>query len=114
MLVVAAGISATVYDVEHQKVHARMRDEEGMFVCAAISPDGSTVATAARDGRLRLWDAETGENLLELGIGREGEAIPTVMDFTPDGRRLFVGHTNGRLDVWETTVEALEEWGRER
>jgi tetratricopeptide (TPR) repeat protein len=66
-----------------------------------LSPDGSRLATACEDGKLRLFDAATGELLLALDEqGGPGAALA----FLPDGR-LALGLANGRLRVLDRRAD---------
>jgi hypothetical protein len=66
------------------------------YVCAALSPDGRTVAVADEDGRLDLWDI-SGKRLRTLAKAGPRGATPT---WAPGGRRLFSGHDRG-VAVWD-------------
>ena len=52
---------------------------------ATFSPDGSRVATIARDGTARVWDAASGKQLLLL---EQSGDFPTAI-FSPDGTRVL-------------------------
>jgi len=58
----------------------------GQWRCAALSPDGRTVATAkGREQGITLWDMERGgKKILSGGI----KGTPEEMAFSPDGKRL--------------------------
>lgn len=66
-------------------------DVEGV----AFSPDGALVATAGRDGAVRLFDAATGAL---KGERRTEEPLGTVA-FHPDGKWLVVGSLKGLVTV---------------
>lgn len=71
----------------------------------AFSPDGSRIATGSFDGTAKIWDAQTGKELLHLGH----EGIGWVA-FSPDGSRLATSSfMDGTLKIWnaETGKESL-------
>jgi sugar lactone lactonase YvrE len=71
----------------------------GRFVAAsAISPDGALIALANFE-TVTLLDAATGRELRTLGTpsGRSGNA--SSLAFSPDGSRLFVGHSDGLREL---------------
>ena len=53
----------------------------------AISPDGRTLATATKNGRVSLWDVATRRRLGPPLAGHGGDRVQDVT-FSPDGRRL--------------------------
>jgi WD40 repeat protein len=73
---------------------------------AAFSPDGSRLATASRDGTVRLWDPDTGEQQLVLR-GHDGEVSSVA--FSPDGSRLASVSIDGTVRVWELGLDELVE-----
>ena len=69
------------------------------MLLAAVSADGSRIATTDRDGTsVRVWDTDNLELLLILSDDdQHGGGIA----FTPDGR-LIAGRSSGGLTIWET------------
>lgn len=57
------------------------------------SPDDAFLAVGAFRGVTAIWRTDTWE---EHGrIGRRGDSAVTSLDFSPDGRRLAIGHATG-------------------
>jgi len=74
----------------------------------ALSPDGRTVAALAPE-EIRFWDVPTGKE-----IRRHKATIPgarpassgTAVSFSPDGRRLAVGHWDATVVIWDAARPA--------
>jgi hypothetical protein len=62
---------------------------EGGVAGLAWSPDGKTLASAGRDGSVRLWQVPGGAELRHLpGRGGADRLSPGLVAFSPDGRLL--------------------------
>jgi WD40 repeat protein len=62
-----------------------------------FSPSGEIIASASRDGRIGLWDVESGALLRFL----EGDGeIVTGLDFSADGSLLVAGLEGGGIILW--------------
>lgn len=65
----------------------------------ALSPDGKSIATGQDDGRVLIWDLQSGLETYAL----EGHTQPvTAVIYAPDGNTLFSGSSDGSVRVWET------------
>jgi WD40 repeat protein len=69
----------------------------------AFSPDGRLVATAGYDSLVKLWDAETGQELYSFAGHPKGTG---GVAFSPDGRRLLTGGGDSPARVWDTKTKA--------
>ncbi|EDM79256.1 Peptidase C14, caspase catalytic subunit p20 [Plesiocystis pacifica SIR-1] len=81
----------------------------------AVAAEGEALAsprvlTAARDGRVRLWDAGSGA---ALGSSAGGEAL-NVAAFSPDGRRVAMGDRSGQVRAWTPGEDEGVVIGRHR
>ncbi|HSF81697.1 MAG TPA: hypothetical protein VLA49_10710 [Anaerolineales bacterium] len=79
----------------------------GEILGLGISADGRTLATVSFDGPVKLWDAEGGQEVAELG-GTGGYDTSEVA-FSPDGRFVAADLATG-LSVWQVGERALF-WG---
>jgi WD40 repeat protein len=68
---------------------------------AAFLPTRDEIVLGDGNGRLELWDANTGR--LRVELQKTGEAITAVM-VSSDGRRLACGAANTSATVWDVTT----------
>ena len=71
----------------------------------ALSPDGTTVASAAADGTIRLWNTETGKFVRKLEAN--WNTVHAVA-FSPDGR-LLASDTNHMVRLWDQASGRVQE-----
>jgi WD40 repeat protein len=87
------------------------RREQEAILGLALSPDGKVLASCGPlNEHLVLWEAASGKVLQRL---HDLAYRPVSVAFSPDGKQLIVGGTNGTLRRWDTTswkeLKRLEE-----
>lgn len=74
----------------------------------AFGPDGKYIVSGSRDGKLRLWDAASGD---PVGTPLEGHTDSVLsVAFSPDGKHVASGGFDTTLRHWpilESWAEAL-------
>ena len=69
----------------------------------AFSPDGATLATAASDGSVRLWNVATQQ---EIGAPMTADAQPVyAAAFGPGGATLATAGGDGSVRLWDVATQ---------
>src|SRR5262249_2696173 len=84
--------------------HSRSATESYTVTCVQFSPDGKTVASASRDGTIRLFNSVTG-GLITL-LGRHKHAAFSLA-FHPEGRELASAGEHGNIRIWDPRTGSL-------
>lgn len=84
-------------------------EHDGPVYMADFDPTGETVVTASEDGTARLWNVETGA---ELVVFRHDGAVRTAR-FDPSGERLLTASEDGTARLWRTDGEPVRTFRHE-
>jgi WD40 repeat protein len=94
-----------------KKLPAPNSDSRVEIYALAYSPNGKRLAGACADWTVRVWDSQTGEELLVLK-GHQGAVLDVA--FSPDGRCLASASNDGTVRVWDAPApeETVDSRGR--
>lgn len=89
---------AATFDARTGRLRHNLVGHENFVTAVAFDPTGSTLATAAYDSTVRLWNVEDGR---PMGTLRAHTDIVLTAAFSPDGRLLVAGGLDTTLRVWD-------------
>jgi WD40 repeat protein len=90
----------TLYDAATGKERARCAGQVGRAYSIAISPDGKTLASGARDRTVRLWDVATGQERRCLTHLAPVQSVA----FAADGRTFASAGEDSVIRLWDLEV----------
>jgi eukaryotic-like serine/threonine-protein kinase len=107
-LAVASGFSAGggrvwAWDVATGREVLNVEAHEKQVFNLAFSPDGKRLATASYDKTAKVWDAETGAELLALPP-HAGGGWHRCVAYSPDGKYLATGGPWQALKLWDAAT----------
>ena len=101
-----------VYDASSGELLLKIVRHTSQLMGIGWSPDGKRLVSSSSDDTTRIWDAETGAELLTLPTPGDWYTIP---DWSPDGQYLLVSVSNlsspgqsGVWRVWQSTQELID------
>lgn len=106
-LATGGGESAALWDFHRRRGPAGSRpveleDHEDLITVLAYQPGGDLLASASRDGLVRLWPPDGGS--LPVGRLTLGEPV-TALAWSPDGRQIAFGGSRGAVAVACVAIE---------
>jgi WD40 repeat protein/class 3 adenylate cyclase/DNA-binding SARP family transcriptional activator len=85
----------------------RVTKPTGAHHSMEYSPDGRVIATGDEDGRVTLWDASSGEEIVVLDPPSDRQPSVDGLAFSPDGSILVSASTDGTAKVWDLDTDRL-------
>ncbi|MCA9427670.1 MAG: WD40 repeat domain-containing protein, partial [Candidatus Omnitrophica bacterium] len=95
-------------DGEENDEPIRLHETSDMY-SVEFSPDGKQVVTGQDHGVVRVWDAQSGQQLVTLSSGSETENI-RVLDvaWSSDGETIAAARDDGVIEIWKLVEPAGE------
>ena len=91
--------SIELWDVATQTLRTTLGEDIGTNIhIFAVSPDAKTVARANRNGEIRVWDVNTGDELAAFSTGHTQRL--TALAFSPNNSTIASGHIN-TIALWD-------------
>jgi WD40 repeat protein len=89
-----------IWHYQEQRVR-KFKGHTGSIMNLCYSPDGKRIASVSGDTTARVWDAQTGEQILLLSdiLGKS-----RGVSFSPDGKRLATGSDDQTVRIWDTNT----------
>lgn len=100
---VALGVSATgqllVWEWRSESFILRQQGHAVPLTCLAYSGDGQVLATGSADGRVKLWNGQSG--LCFVTFAGEHKGSVSAVEFARSGRLLISASQDGTVRAWD-------------
>lgn len=90
--------------LQHIWERNRLEGHEATVNSISFSPDGQSIATASRDGTVRLWNLQG--QTLQVFSGHQGDVYNVV--FSPDGQRLATAAKDQTVRLWTLDGQTIK------
>jgi WD40 repeat protein len=101
-IVASQGNLTHVFDSADGELLLTLRGHREKIMEVAISADGRRIATASFDDTTRIWETQTGRELLQL----QPDRTITALRFNGDGTRLLTAALGGGAQIWDASTGA--------
>jgi WD40 repeat protein len=88
----------TLWDLKTGQPQAAWQAHSDWVLGSAISPDGTSLASAGADRVVKVWNAHTHKRLFTL-TGHDGKVLS--LDYSPDGARLASAGEDKTVRLWD-------------
>ena len=99
---IAPGVLGLLDVDRTQELATVFRGHHDTIIDVDFSPDNRRMVTASTDMTIRLWDVQTGRELLCHYVNRVLSAEPSRIRFSPDGRAIAIGYSNGTAELFDS------------
>lgn len=98
-IVVGVGENGSIafFDVATGAVVKRFLGATGTVMVATLSPGKDILVSGGSEGKLTLWDVTSAQPLCTLW---DGDQEVWSLDWSPDGRKIAAGFSDGSIRVW--------------
>ncbi|KAF7364764.1 hypothetical protein MVEN_00346300 [Mycena venus] len=94
--------------IQRRQEAALILKSQAAVLCIAVSPDGACIASGSVDSTICVWDARTGEAIMEPIQGHT--SVVSSVAFSPDGAYIASGSWDHTICVWDArTGKAVME-----
>jgi WD40 repeat protein/serine/threonine protein kinase/two-component SAPR family response regulator len=96
------------WDIETGQVIRRYEGDATGMQNIEFTPDGSAILSGSNDGKLILWDAQTGEiiNQMDAGLDEASGSLREIA-ISPDGLTVAAGLANSEVLLWDLETGEL-------